>query len=48
MFVFEDMFHCFVNGHLFDTRDFQGFHLDGVLDKPEIILFLKFYIFLRL
>lgn len=48
MFVFEDVFHRFVDGHFFDTCDFQGFDFYGVLDKPEIILFFEFDIFLRL
>ena len=29
--VFKDMFHSLVYGHLFDTGNLQGFHLDGIL-----------------
>lgn len=48
MLVLEDVFHRLVNGHLFDTRDFQCFHPDGVLDKPQVILLPELDVFLRL
>mgnify|MGYP000680096143 CR=1 FL=1 len=36
MLVFKDMFHCLVYGHLFDTGNLQGFHLDGILDEQQV------------
>ena len=48
MLVFEDVFHCLVDGHFFDACDFQGFDFYGVLDEPEIIFFFELDVFLRL
>ena len=42
----RDMFHSLVYGHLFDTGNLQGFHLDGILDEQQVVFLLQLNIFL--